>query len=533
MLLALVLAARAAGQCPGIEPGFHRPGGAGLDDFARVLQVHDDGGGRRLYMAGAQLAGSIRVRGVARWTGGDWENLGEGLLGEIRCLQSFEVGGAPRLVAGGRFQLATDGPFHVLAAWDGTSWSPIAQPGDGSVAALCVFDPGAGPELVATGSFLTIDGVPAQGLARWNGSTWAAIPDVAGAGIGALTVFDDGVATRLIAAGGYLDIPGLPSATTIAAWNGSAWSGLAGGVDGMVTSLATYDDGAGPALHVGGLFEYAGGTLRTGSSARWDGTSWSALGRGTFERIEAMEVFDDGGGPALYAAGRFEVRGHPHLRHLLRWDGRTWSAVVPEAAHLSVLRGLDDGSGTRRLFASGADVPVPGDASRGIASFVGCGPGSAGTPICAGDGSASACPCGNSGAASHGCGNSFVAEGARLRARGTASLASDTVVLEAEHLPPTATALFCQSIGVVDGGTGRVFGDGILCVAGTKVRLGVRTSVGGASELSSPGGVPISRFAGIAQPGVRHYQVWYRNVAPFCTPAGFNQSNGLRISWGP
>ena len=33
--------------------------------------------------------------------------------------------------------------------------------------------------------------------------------------------------------------------------------------------------------------------------------------------------------------------------------------------------------------------------------------------------------------------------------------------------------------------------------------------------------------------GERYYQVWYRNPAPFCTGATFNQTNGWRVRWGP
>jgi hypothetical protein len=40
--------------------------------------------------------------------------------------------------------------------------------------------------------------------------------------------------------------------------------------------------------------------------ARWDGASWSALGSGTNGgSVFALSVFDDGGGPALYAGGQF------------------------------------------------------------------------------------------------------------------------------------------------------------------------------------------------------------------------------------
>src|SRR4029077_9931881 len=52
-----------------------------------------------------------------------------------------------------------------------------------------------------------------------------------------------------------------------------------------------------------------------------------------------------------------------------------------------------------------------------------------GTAFCAGDGSATACPCGNAGGLGRGCGNSTNARGALLFGSGTASLAADTLVL--------------------------------------------------------------------------------------------------------
>jgi hypothetical protein len=37
----------------------------------------------------------------------------------------------------------------------------------------------------------------------------------------------------------------------------------------------------------------------------------------------------------------------------------------------------------------------------------------------------------------------------------------------------------------------------------------------------------------VLAPGVRTYQVWYRNAASFCTSSTFNLTNGLSIQWEP
>ncbi len=53
---------------------------------------------------------------------------------------------------------------------------------------------------------------------------------------------------------------------------------------------------------------FAGG-LPVNRVARWDGTSWSALGTGLGYFPSSLGVFDDGGGNALFATGDFSDAG--------------------------------------------------------------------------------------------------------------------------------------------------------------------------------------------------------------------------------
>src|SRR5690606_14896834 len=76
----------------------------------------------------------------------------------------------------------------------------------------------------------------------------------------------------------YRFIPALlPLAAAVA--QPCTWSALDRGVDGSPQAMATFDDGSGPALYVGGGFQAAGSLLAFGV-ARWDGDSWSAVGPG-------------------------------------------------------------------------------------------------------------------------------------------------------------------------------------------------------------------------------------------------------------
>jgi choice-of-anchor B domain-containing protein len=155
------------------------------------------------------------------------------------------------------------------------------------------------------------------------------------------------------------------------------------------------------------------------------------------------------------------------------------------------------------------------------------------TSICAGDGSGHPCPCSNEGAAGFGCRNS-TGSGALLAASGNASVGSDTFVLHGSGMPGTATALYVQSTGLDQGGLGSQVGDGLRCIAGSAVRLGVKSSSGGASSFPGPGDAPISQLGGLTAGATRYYHVWYRDSsASFCSSETYNYTNAITATWGP
>jgi hypothetical protein len=157
--------------------------------------------------------------------------------------------------------------------------------------------------------------------------------------------------------------------------------------------------------------------------------------------------------------------------------------------------------------------------------------GAAGTAFCAGDGSATACPCGNNSAVggSSGCLNSL-GTGGKLAASGSASLANDTVILSGTQMA-NSSALYFQGTTQTAAGAGTVFGDGLRCASGTVIRLGIKTNVGGASAYPAAPDLPVSVRGQVFSPGTRTYQVWYRNAAPFCSASTFNLTNGWLVTW--
>jgi hypothetical protein len=134
----------------------------------------------------------------------------------------------------------------------------------------------------------------------------------------ALTAFDDGGGPALYAGGSFTTAGGL-AASRIAKWDGSSWAALGSGMNGDVEALAAFDDGGGPALHAGGDFTTAGG-VAANYIAKWDGSSWAALGSGMSDDVNAFTVFDDVSGlPALFAGGSFESAFDSGDSYLAKW----------------------------------------------------------------------------------------------------------------------------------------------------------------------------------------------------------------------
>jgi hypothetical protein len=333
--------------------------GSGTNDDVLALAVFDDGEGLALYGGGTfTAAGGVVANRIAKWVGASWAALDTGLNNRVTALTTFDGGGGPALHVGGVFTSAGGVAASSIARWDGTSWSAVGS-GMGAaffpdVLALIVFDDGTGPALYAGGRFTTAGGVAAIGIARWSGASWSAV----GTGVGglaqtvsALTVFDDGSGPALHAGGGFTTAGGVP-ANQIAKWDGSSWSALGGGLNGN-SSLAVFDDGDGSALYVAGSFTIAGG-MATRGMAKWDGTSWAALGSGIDAVVLTLRVLDDGSGPTLHAGGNFTTAGGVAARRVARWDGTAWAAFGSGLNSFVNALELFDGCSGPALHAGGA-----------------------------------------------------------------------------------------------------------------------------------------------------------------------------------
>jgi hypothetical protein len=335
------------------------------------LAVFDDGTGQAIY-AGGQFgySGGVPLNSIAKWTGKAWSPLGTGVARpqypgnqytQVNAFAVFDDGRGPALYAGGRFEIAGDIAVGHIARWDGSTWSALANGMGGLVRALTVFDDGSGIALYAGGSFQSAGGLPVNRIAKWDGKSWSAV----GTGVSgfqpfvsALTVFDDGTGPALYAGGGFTGAGGV-SARQVARWDGTSWSALGSGLssglydgDPFVYALAAFDDGSGPALFAGGNFTTAGGSPAS-RIAKWDGEHWSPLGAGMSNTVSGLTVYDDGTGPALYVGGGFALVSGESPYYIAKWDAKSWSSLgtgMNSAVGAMVV--FDDGIGPA-LFAGG------------------------------------------------------------------------------------------------------------------------------------------------------------------------------------
>lgn len=284
--------------------------------------------------------------------------------GQVRALVSQTGPSGDWLYLGGSF-IATG---HVrspgLIRWNGTEFSALGSGLDGSVHALMWMPhpDGSGTDLIVGGCFLTAGGLNAPNVARWTAEGWAALGSGLPSCVDALTVWRNDDADELVAATDDGQHP-------VVRWNGTEWGPLGSMPSAYAMSLATFDDGSGEALYVGG-WDY-GSVPDTGFVRRWDGAGWTPLGQPFDNYVTLLAGFDDGSGPALYAFGAFQSAGDIPLSNVARWDGQQWNAVglgLNGPASDACVHSIE---GETRLVVCGTFTRAGGEPAAGIASWNG------------------------------------------------------------------------------------------------------------------------------------------------------------------
>ena len=293
------------------------PGIPGANNGVRAVAY--DRANNRLYVGGRFTAiGTVLANRIAQWDGSTWSALSSGLGGDDAGVYALAVSGSD-LYAGGDFTSASGIPANHIARWDGSTWSALggglrAGIGYVRVSALAVF----GSDLYVGGNFRIAGDVAVNHIARWNGSTWSAL----GSGVNGLVSALAVSGSDLYAGGDFTSASGVP-ANHIACWNSSTWSPLSGGLNGRVRALAVSSSD----LYVGGDFTSAAGAPAN-RIAKWNGSIWETLGSGLGtgigdEYVSALAV----SGRDLYASGYFTSAGGVPANSIAKWNGSTWETL--------------------------------------------------------------------------------------------------------------------------------------------------------------------------------------------------------------
>jgi len=344
--------------------------GTGFDASCRALAVHSNGD---IFAGGDFLtANGVTVNRIARWNGSTWVALGTGLSGICRALGIHTDGS---VYVGGDFATANGVTVNCITRWNGTTF--VAFAGglyNGACHTLAIASNGI---LYIGGTFTNVNGLSRLYLARWSGTAWMNSTSDLSSTCRTLAIDTNGI---VYAGGDFLG--------KVSQWNGTTWTNMAREMIGVCYTItmdqATTFYAGGDFTGVGGRFAknvarydtmwysigslpfnmatdepilgtstsrnngngitvnamarygniiYVTGSFRTignlivNGIAKWDGSTWSALGTGfggVLPNGYALAVDANG---ILYAGGDFSSAGGVTATRIARWNGSSWSAL--------------------------------------------------------------------------------------------------------------------------------------------------------------------------------------------------------------
>jgi trimeric autotransporter adhesin len=289
-----------------------------------------------VYVGGAfTQAGGINANRVARFDLGTqtWASLGSGAANGLN-FDVYALGLAGNaLVVAGAFDRAGGELASRVARFDLTSqtWASLGSGVNGQVLDLAI----SGDALFVAGEFVQAGGAPASRVARFDLGTGAWSNLGSGLNDDAATVTVSG---NTVVVGGLFTEAGGASANAVARFDlgSQSWSslgsGASNGVNLEVFDLAT----SGSAVYVGGDFTQAG-VLSANAVARFDLSvqSWTGLGNGSGNGINASVTAFAASGNTVYAGGFFSAAGGAAANRVARFDtvARTWSSLGSGASN--------------------------------------------------------------------------------------------------------------------------------------------------------------------------------------------------------
>jgi hypothetical protein len=316
---------------------------ASLDGAVYALNTDNPG---VLYAGGnfTSAGGNSKAKRIARWNGSNWSSLGTTPLADGAVFAiAYHAG---KVYVGGTFHNAGGNPdADFLAVYDGNRWAPACTSTVGGPAITATVDALqiVGNTLYVGGSFADGAGIPsADYLVGCDLSTGAASSTASADGsingaVLALTADSNGT---LYAGGQFINLEQIPEADHIAAYDGT-WHAMGGSatapaVDSFVRSLTA----VGTDVYIGTDSVNVAGIAQADHVARWNGSTWSAMGgdtagtNGWFSTPTAYTI--DGlahYGSLVIATGSFQnANGIATADGVAYFDGSQWHPIGSDGA---------------------------------------------------------------------------------------------------------------------------------------------------------------------------------------------------------
>ncbi|MCB9914904.1 MAG: FG-GAP repeat protein [Planctomycetes bacterium] len=457
-----------------------------------------------------------------------------------------------RIVAGAPFENNPGGNEGAVYVWhhDGVAWSLEAHLVQANFANAGVGEDVAidGDVIVSGAPYESIGGVQTGAAYVWRriGGTWTLEATLAPTDVSTITYYGSAVAIEgdLIAVGAR-SAPGLvPTSGAVYVYerSGGTWTQTDKLVGSALGSSQPHQFGNALDIDGGriavGCYAFLGVGQASGLVYQYEkvGSAWTEVAHVECSDAAPFTLFGasldlDGGRLLVGSTGQTAALVNAGAMYLFEQVGGEWL----ERARLveSVATGSDQ-LGRGVAFAGGLAVGGAWAYASGagaVHTFDATLPAAVGTGFCFGDGSGTPCPCGNDAplGSGRGCVNG-TGVGAWLELVGTSSLSAGDLAPYVHAIPAKQPCLLFAGLNAVNGGLGNTFGDGLRCVGGSVVRLGVGS--GGATGVAAWAPAVSLGQSWPAGTQVR-LQAWYRDPGAGACGQGFNLTNGVELGLAP
>ncbi len=301
-------------------------------DFANIEGVDDveqlpDG---TVIVGGSftEIAGQS-IQYIAVLEEGGWQQMGSPVNGRVRDI----VVAGDRIFIGGDFNMSGSTEVNHVAEWSGDDWSPLGEGlsrdgftgGEGILRGGLQFVDGI---LYAGGNFDMAGNTEVSAVAAWDGTAWSDV----GGGLPNSIVFDIAEWAGNVIVGGNINGAGTTSIENLAVWNGSAWSAVGDGLPAQAGSVQRIT-----ALDSDVLYVIAAGSTAQRGVWQYDGSGWDMLPPIHQNRLPTS-IRIVGGNRVWVGMGFIIFPEDPTPdQYLFEWidDGEGWATIDQNA------RGLD------------------------------------------------------------------------------------------------------------------------------------------------------------------------------------------------